>query len=66
MSKCNKNIDKLINPLINEILNKEEADNVKLEIIKEEIRNNSYKINSKNIAHKIQELSPILEEEVTA
>lgn len=65
MSKSNKNIDKLINPLIAEILNSEELDHVKIEIIKEEIKNNSYSVSPDNIANKILELSLSSEEELT-
>lgn len=65
MSKSNKNIDKLISPLITEILNSEELDNVKIDIIKEEIKNNSYSVNPDNIANKILELSLNSEEELT-
>lgn len=66
MNKCNKNIDALINSLITEVMNKEGVNDVKIDIIKEEIRNNNYQINSKNIAKRIQELSPSYEEEITA
>lgn len=65
MSKCNKNINKLITPLITEILNRDELDNVKIDIIKEEIKNNTYSVNQDNIAHKILELALQSEEELT-
>lgn len=66
MNKYNKNIDALINSLITEVMNKEDVNDIKIDIIKEEIRNNNYQINSKNIAKRIQELSSSYEEEITA
>jgi hypothetical protein len=66
MSKQNSNINDLLTPLITELLQKDELDNIKTEIIKEEIKTNKYQINHKNIAIKMLELTKTQEEETMA
>lgn len=64
MTKYNENIINSTNNLLFEIMKFSAIDKVKVEIIKEEIKNNSYMINSKNISHKILELAKVTEEDV--
>ncbi len=65
MSKYNDNIKDIITPLISELMKKPDLDKVKTDIIKEEIKNNSYHINTVNIAKKILKLSEKSVQEIT-
>lgn len=65
MNKHNENNIKTMVPLIYEITNSPTLDTIKIEIIKEAIKNRAYHINSKTIAKKILEFShESLQEEV--
>jgi len=57
MNKDNKNNTKTIVPLIYELTNSPTFDKIKVDIIKEAIKNNEYHINSKNIAKQFLEFS---------
>ncbi len=57
MNKDNKNNPKTIVPLIYELTNSPTFDKIKVDIIKEAIKNNEYHINSKNIAKQFLEFS---------
>lgn len=64
MNKHDKKLNNLITPLISEILNANEMNQIKISLIKEEIKNNSYQINPTNIANKIIKLSADIVEEL--
>lgn len=57
MNKDNKNNIKTIVPLIYELTNSPTLDKIKVDIIKEAIKNHTYNINSKNIAKQFLEFS---------
>lgn len=59
MNKHNENNIKSNIPLVYELTNNPILDNIKIDIIKEAIKNNDYNINSKNIANKLLEFSKI-------
>lgn len=66
MSKQNSNINDLLNSLTTNLLQEDALDTIKTQIIKEELKNNTYKINNLNIANKMLEFSIKHETEVTA
>ncbi|MDP3560833.1 MAG: flagellar biosynthesis anti-sigma factor FlgM [Legionellaceae bacterium] len=55
---------KQLTTLIASILHENEPNNVKIQIIKEEIEAGRYQINNQHIANKLMEYVPVVEEEM--
>ncbi|OGV36391.1 MAG: hypothetical protein A3E88_02790 [Legionellales bacterium RIFCSPHIGHO2_12_FULL_35_11] len=66
MSKLNSNKPGFIAKLLKDISKSSEIEAIKVEIIKEEIINNKYKINYDNIANKMLEFAEREESEIIA